>query len=153
MGTRPSGGAPGESEWQALESEHRQLEQCAERVGMALGGLAEGHGEVRDTLVLLREFRTRLHDHLASEEGKRILERAARNAPRFLERVETLRGEHAELRRRVDALKDEAEGAREEDWPDVYGRFVELRRLLRAHEAAENDLVQRAYLEDIGGPG
>jgi len=33
----------------------------------------------------------------------------------------------------------------------VYSEFVSFRRVLRDHEQAENEVMQRAYLEDLGG--
>ena len=98
----------------------------------------------------LEEFRRRLLRHFAAEERSGILERAAAFEPRFARRVERLRREHRQLRELADRLVAEAAGTGR---VRIHARFVAFRRLLRDHEQAEGEVLQRAYLEDLGGSG
>ena len=142
--------------WQSIESQHEALGHFVERVERLLSRLAEGspgEGEGVTARRLVRELQVRLFEHLATEERNRILERAAAAAPRFHERVDRLLAEHRDLRDRMNLLAADIEAVDGEAWQPLHVRFVELRRTLRKHETAENDLLHRAYREDIGGPG
>ena len=140
----------------SLQSEHAALRSSARRVEALLATLADtaperaGEAEVREIQRQLGYFRRQLLDHLAHEERSGILELAVAAAPRFHRRVERLRGQHVELRERIDALVEEAAGT---DWVRVHAHFVAFRRVLVTHDRAENNVVQRAYLEDLGGRG
>jgi uncharacterized protein (UPF0335 family) len=137
--------------WQGVDSEHQALDRIVDRVEAMLGRLARGQkGEEAKVRGLVGELRARFFEHLDGEEANRILEQAATVAPRFAGRVDRLLGEHDDLRARMRALVAGADG---EGWTGLHARFVEFRRVLRAHERAENDVVQRAYLEDLGGMG
>jgi len=151
--TRGTQGRESQSRWQGIESEHRALERVVERVEALLGRLAKGRAQPGEEVKaggLVEELRGRLFEHLEAEETNRILEQAATVAPRFAEWVDRLLGEHDDLRAHTRAL---VAGTGSGDWTALHARFVEFRRVLRAHERAENEVVQRAYLEDIGGPG
>lgn len=145
----------GRSELRSLRSGHAQLDACAERVEAALAAFAEAAapGDPEPVWQLLRELQARLLEHLATEERSRILERATRFAPRFLEQGDRLLGEHADLRAMAGALVGDEAGTAGGDWAEVQSRFVALRDALRHHEAAEDELIQRAYTEETGGSG
>jgi len=131
--------------------EHAALRVSARRLESLLGSMARGRPERRETVIaqsLLATFRLRLFDHLTSEEGNRVLERAAAMEPRFGRRIERLRRQHAELRDHLDALVVEASRA---DWTRTHVGFVAFHRALRMHDQVENDVLQRTYLEDSGG--
>lgn len=140
-----------EIHWHRLRSEHATLAEGAERLGTLLGRLAArrpDRAEASRALALLDAFHGRLLDHLEREERAGVLERAAAVEPRFHRRVDQLRGEHGQLRALARAWL--AGGA---DWVVVQERFAAFRRLLDAHERQENEVLQRAYTEDLGGRG
>jgi len=141
----------GEGGWRELESEHETLAAAAARLDEELGRLAAQGAEVAagpEAEALAEAFRGRLLAHLESEERSGILERAAAREPRLDRRVQALCEQHAELRERVDGLVAEAAASTPRL---LHERFVAFRRFLGAHERAENDVLHRAYLEDLGG--
>jgi len=142
-----------ESSPRPLWAEHQALAASAERVELALrtlsvGGAGPATGPLAQDLV--DEFRRRLLHHFDLEERGRLLEGVAVAEPRFERRVAKLRSEHTELRLRVAELEAEVVDG---GWTVVHARFLAFRRDLAVHEQAENELLQRAHLEDIGGRG
>lgn len=145
---RSDGSAP-----HPLFAEHQALAASAERVELALRTLAVGGaGPATGPLaqVLLDEFRRRLLRHFELEEDGGLLEDLAADEPRFARPVAKLRSEHAAFRLRVAELEAEVVDG---GWTVVHARFLAFRRDLAVHERAENELLQRAHLEDIGGRG
>jgi len=144
-----------DSERRPLRSQHAVLGAYATRIDALLGTLGKGtpagEGELEARL-LLDIFRRQLLEHFAFEEENGVLEQAAASAPRFARRIDGLRSQHVELRARIEALvpRRENDGV---GWARLHESFVAFRRTLLAHEQAENDLLQRAYLEDLGGGG
>jgi hypothetical protein len=143
------------SERDLIRSDHRALRACAERLDGELARLAAGNGAAEATVrSLLEEFRGRLLRHLSAEEQSGILEQAANAEPRLARRAEELRLQHEDLRRSATQLAaGPGEGAVAVDWAGFWTRFVSFREVLERHEQAENDILQRAYLEDLGGGG
>ena len=138
---------------QRIRSEHASLGLCVERLDDLLERLACGSADASDgadVLLLLDDFRQRLFAHLHREETTGVLERALVVAPHFARRVERLRHEHRDLRQLADGLVAQAGGG---DWTLTRRCFVAFRDVLRAHEQGENEVLQRAYLEDLGGSG
>lgn len=144
-------GSAGGSAGQAVYSEHAWLRAEVFSIESRLEALVRGHGEPRAATVLrslLSRFEERLAGHLTKEEESRVLERAAELEPRFAPKAEALLGEHGVIRGAVREVVHAAEGGR---WPEVLQRFEGLRRTLLRHEQAENELISRALLEDVGG--
>ncbi len=146
----PTGSA---SEWRAIESEHMALGAFAERLRERLRTVAIDAPTEAALLELkrgLEEFRGRLVAHLGSEERSGVLERAAAAEPRFHRRWQRLQREHRDLRQGMDAVVSLVAKLA---WVEVRSRFEALSDALRAHERDENEMLQRVYLEDIGGRG
>lgn len=144
--------SPTVSELSSLDMEHADLAARAARIESLLAGLrgrADGP-QIAEVRRLLDEFQRRLMDHLAAEEQGGYLERAAVVAPRFHRKTEMLLEQHTVLREWIGALVREPE---EGGWAASYVAFCEFRQVLREHERAETDVLQRAYLEDLGGHG
>lgn len=145
---RSEGSAP-----QSLWTEHQALAASAERVELALRTLSiGGAGPATGPLAqdLLDEFRRRLLRHFQLEEQGGLLDGLVAAEPRFERRVAKLRSDHVEFRLRVAELEAEVVDG---GWAVVHARFLVFRRDLAVHEQAENELLQRAHLEDIGGRG
>ena len=139
----------------AIRSDHRALSACAghldREISMLASGAGSNDGQVR---FLLEEFRRRLLSHLDAEERSAILERAASHEPRFARRVAELRLQHEELRRIVTELATAAPAAAvEASWSEFRARFGAFRQTLDEHERGENEILQSAYLDDLGGRG
>ncbi len=139
----------------ALESEHASLRSLAEGLERRLASLARAGRSVdgaaeTESRAALSVFRRQLVDHFAHEEEGGLLDLAAATAPRLADRIEGLRAQHDELRARVDALVDEAAA---DAWERLAERFAALRGDLLEHERVENEMMQSAYLEDLGGRG
>jgi hypothetical protein len=95
----------------------------------------------------VRELRHHLAEHFMWEESGGYLDSVTKRRPELSERVAELRNQHAEFLRLFDAALRSPE-------------LAELRRVtsevltgLRAHEAAENELVHEAAVEELGVAG
>ena len=140
-----------EAETHSIESDHRALGAAAARLDALLGACTAGAASAPSQVpLLLEQFHRLLVAHLGAEERSGVLERAAIAEPRFEQRIGQLLSEHDELRRRAGAL---AAGPDGEGWVGFHARFVAFRSLLDLHEQAENDILHRAYFEDLGGRG
>jgi hypothetical protein len=140
-----------EAEWDLFRSEHTELFASADALGARLGRCSGGAmrpAGATELRAFLDSFRRRLLDHLAAEECDGMFDLAVAAAPRFERHVERLRSEHEALRAGLAALGADAFTG---SWQQFQLRFTEFRRALRAHEVVENEVMQRAYLEDLGG--
>ncbi|MGH0035386.1 MAG: hemerythrin domain-containing protein [Myxococcota bacterium] len=148
---------PAERAWSQLLDEHATLGTRAERLEDLLACIAEGEPPPTGWTALQEQvdaFRVELIEHLAREERDGVLEAAVAVQPRFARRMARLRQEHMDLRSRIEGITQrctESPGRR--DWAAVHTRFVAFRMILGDHERAENDILQSAYLEDLGGRG
>ena len=73
-------------------------------------------------------------------------------APRFHRQVEALRKQHAGFALeigRIATLAQMASGGAE-SWQAVGRDFTAFAETLRAHEEAESEIMQSAFLEDLG---
>ena len=85
------------------------------------------------------------------EEGGYLAEALA-VAPRFSRRATDLRAGHGAFVRRIGAIVKQAEAASDErvEWEDVLSEFRQLTLDLLAHEEAEADILESAFLDDFG---
>ncbi len=92
--------------------------------------------------------------HFAAEEGEGHLEQALQMAPRFANQAERLRRDHGNLMREIRELRELARNAGHdrEAWVVVYRSYDSFAEKLELHDQAENEIMTRAVLEDIG-PG
>jgi RNA polymerase-binding transcription factor DksA len=104
------------------------------------------------SLVMLLDLGRELPEHFALEEKDGHLAAALSAAPRYHRKATTLRKEHAKLCEMVHALLDRARQA--ENCPDAWGEIEQALRdlsiALFAHEEAENDIMESAFLDDLG---
>ena len=106
---------------------------------------------------ILMPLRTTLHRHFTAEEEGPFAKDFPEAFPHLAGKLEDLMGEHRDLMDRIDHLLREVNESSERAGKaevqrirkDVHA-FIEA---IRVHEAAENNLLQDAYLEDIGGSG
>lgn len=109
--------------------------------------------DVAGALTLLRDLGRHLPMRFEKEERGGHLAEALAAAPRFSRRATGLMQQHADFSRRIDALVKEAEqaGRSRAAWGAVRDSFRELALDLLAHEQAESDIVESAFLDDLGG--
>lgn len=103
----------------------------------------------------LAELRDQLAMHFALEEAYGYFEDPVVVAPQLDARAGPLRDEHSGLYERVSELVEYVEteqygGRLASAAPQIVERFREFDRQLQHHESQENELILRAYSDDIG---
>ena len=138
--------------------EHRELMALITELGdRASKGSDSGEHWSGDLAEILTQLRTTLHQHFTAEEEGPFATEFPETFPQLAGRLEDVLGEHRDLMDRVDHLLREVHEASEQATAEEVQQirkdvrtFIEA---IRAHESAENLLLQEAYLEDIGGRG
>ena len=138
--------------------EHRELMALITDLGeRASKGADSGEHWSEDLADILARLRTTLHQHFASEEEGPFATEFPASFPQLADRLEDILGEHRDLMERVDQLTREVNEASEKATAEEVAAIREDVRAfieaIRAHESAENSLLQQAYIEDIGGRG
>lgn len=99
----------------------------------------------------LREI---LDSHFTDERQGELYGEMPARFPQFAGRLDSLEAEHAELLSRTDELRRRAAqlGPHSEVFRlrELNGRLQLLAAILRRHEAEENELLMRAYWDDVG---
>ena len=103
----------------------------------------------------MAELEACLLSHFQLEETGGYMSEALRLAPRYHARAEDLREQHETLTCQMRALCElvEISGPSREAWCELERRLARFGRELLAHERAENELMSRILLEDIGTAG
>lgn len=124
-------------------AEHRRLRE-----------LTHDLEEIADLPQLLRrlgEFRAVLVTHFLQEEAAGGLYDTVRAmAPRQIGRLDQLQREHAQLLAQVDGVSSAARACLEGPVAQVLERARALARRVRAHEAAEDDVLLDTLYTDLG---
>ncbi|NMC21227.1 MAG: hypothetical protein GYA33_12505 [Thermogutta sp.] len=130
--------------------EHERIEALLEEVDAALG---KRDRPTKEVIRLLSELPVHLEAHFAFEEAGRFFDEGMLRAPHLRPKADKILAEHAPLVEAAKSLAADA-AANEQSAPDwwerVRDRFLALKNDLSRHEHAENDLVQEAYVQDIG---
>jgi DnaK suppressor protein len=105
------------------------------------------------TLALLADLSRQLPERFQIEESGGYLAEALAAAPRFSNRATRLVRQHGDFSRRILGITKEAESAAESDqaWTQIHLHFRHLSLDLLAHEQAEADILESAFLDDLGG--
>lgn len=153
MGSHPAGGLrPGaEARAEDLARIGHQHHEILGRIE-ALEASLDGSGDWNEGVTrAIQDLAGVLAEHLDLEERIGFVTMAAQNAPRLSARADDLGDQHVLLRRQIERIVELSRG----DGPgtrrvvaDAFGRFAAN---LRAHEALEGELLQTAYLDDLGG--
>jgi hypothetical protein len=132
---------------------HRELHRGVEAVEKGISAALPANDVAAwcDLPKLLQELRAHLKQHFAEEDEGGVLEEALSRLPRLAPEFSVVERQHAPLLRQMDELAQKAQngGLTLDQWrslADEFGRFVYA---LRAHEAAENRIVDEAF--DHGG--
>lgn len=134
----------------------RMLENVDVLLERVVARLAEGDasGQSRAAVMLLLDHLGRgLRLHFDHEERDGSLVRALEVAPRFHRRANSLRAEHSNFLACAADLQRHAQRADRsaQRWRSVRDGFSALRGALADHERAENEIVQSAWHDDLGG--
>ncbi len=108
-------------------------------------------GEVRNHIAgRLSQLQSELAEHFAEEERGGFVPHAAALAPRLTLRARRVLSQHDLLR--VELSKVVSTLARgTADWGQVREGFEAFTALLLEHEERENELINEAHLDDLGG--
>jgi RNA polymerase-binding transcription factor DksA len=104
------------------------------------------------TMALLSELSRQLPERFSVEERDGYLTEALDVAPRFSRQATALMRQHAEFSQRIRAIVKEAEAALEsaDEWLGVRDHSHQLCLDLITHEQAECDIIESAFLDDMG---
>lgn len=113
---------------------------------------AERHEPAHRLISLLSALKERVEAHLQDEETSDMFGDLRRRAPHRSDYIERLEAEHAEMRDKLRGLLKLVETSTLDSatWDAAEHQFRDFSNQLTHHEAAENDLVQRVYDEDLG---
>ncbi len=142
---------------QHLQIRH-SLKTLSELIESVVVGCALGEALGPDwavALIVLEDLKRDLPEHFALEERDGHMVSAIAVAPRFHRNAAQLIAQHADFCDRLTLLLSHAReaGTSFQSWARVQQDFFRLSADLLEHERAENDLISRAYNEDIGTPG
>jgi hypothetical protein len=134
-----------------IVGQHASLRRDLQSIAALFATHSFGVAEQRAAAVLLCDLCRELDRHLSCEEP--VLAFAVEHAPQWARRADALRAEHVSLRESTWALARAAEAAANDAaaWAGIRSTFVALHERLLAHEHAESDVIQSAYLDDLGG--
>lgn len=126
--------------------EHRRLHGLLRdaRRALAADGLRKSPTECAD---VLRRVRDELKSHFAEEEGGGCLAEAVSRCPALSAEVQTIEAQHPALLLRLERLLAEVAecDSSAQCRVETLLAFDDLLRELRAHEAAENNILRRGF--------
>lgn len=137
-----------------LRAEHRQLHAEIRRIKNAFFDDVGHHRQPGELLRELSALNDELRRHFAEEEEGGCLEEAVSHCPGVAHEADDLQREHPALLKGLEhiiaALKTNNSG---DAPPEVRQEFDDFTKLLLAHEAAENKVMQRAFGVTVNGDG
>jgi len=129
----------------------RHINDLAERLESVSGPTREGQGHF-DVAGRLGRLQEEIAQHFADEERVGFVPKALKRAPQLSERASRIISQHDLLRlglaHAIDTL-----GLEHSSWEDVRRDFESFTVALREHERRENELINEAMLDDLGGGG
>jgi hemerythrin len=129
--------------------DHRELHGLVEAIEKGIGAALTANDVAAwsELPKLLQELRTHLQKHFAEEEAGGVLEEAMSRLPRLAHEVAAVERQHAPLLRLINQLAQRAQngGLTVDQWRSLADGFGRFAYALRAHEAAENRIVEEAF--------
>jgi hemerythrin len=131
----------------AFDAEHRELNHLVQETRQFVIHMPFSGETAEQSRHVLSRLRAHLEHHFAQEEQGGYLEEALVHAPRYSSHASRLLAQHPVMLGRVsDVLTLAGSGDfTEARWPKVQQEVSKLLKELLAHEAGENQLVQRAF--------
>jgi len=108
-----------------------------------------------DFIWQLRDFNNELLKHFDLEEEGGFMAEVLKVAPHTEHKVQALKDEHKKIIADVDKLLAELKSVSEknaEKMSHIRTSINEIIMVLHSHESAENQLMQKAYYREYGGP-
>ena len=140
-----------------IHEEHKYLKQEMQKIrGMMNCDVSEKDFSKwrMDFIWILRDFFNDLQKHFDLEEEGGFMNEIITFAPRHVNAIERLEAEHliitGKLNGIIGSLK-KMDTLKQDQMAAVCGHVEELLTLLAEHEAAESDIIETAYLQDLGG--
>jgi hypothetical protein len=139
-----------------IKEDHHELRQLLREADQHLAVPRVPQGGPQRLVDLLARLRDRVAMHFSLEESFGYFDDALTVAPRLSKRAEVLRAQHQTLFLDCCGLVERAERLlyHESHHGTLRGlaeAFVAFEVRLRRHEAAENELIMQAFMEDVGG--
>lgn len=133
-----------------VRTEHRELQALIHRARRALAIAARSlwrEVTIPSLVEVLKDLHDHMERHFEQEETDGYLEEALIQAPRFTHQAECLLRQHPQMLKQMDEIL--AEVPRCHHRPDLWSQFElharEMLQQLLTHEAAENQILERAY--------
>lgn len=132
---------------QHLLAQHRSLDGllCEARADLiALHG-PDADARPGDVAAVLRRIGDAIAHHFSEEEAGGCMEEAVLQCPKLSAQAKLVEAEHAELLATIDALIAQVESPQRvaRDWLAFEQAFEVFYNKMRAHEAAENELIRQ----------
>lgn len=133
-----------------VRSEHRELQGLVHQVRRALAVAARAGWRdltVSPLVETLKQLQGYMEHHFAQEEAGGYLDEALIQAPRFSHEAERLMRQHPQLLQQVRELLVEIPGCQQRPalWCGFEAHAHAALQQVLAHEAAENQILERAY--------
>ena len=141
-----------ETKHELLAQVQRDHEELREMLGIVSRTLSRRESSVPAVVEALTRLGRDVAQHFSDEESAGLFSDIESRAPRMADRVAELRAEHQRL---ADAIADlqnvAARGDGSDAWWEQVGRAYQVfSKELMHHESYENELLLRAYTDDIG---
>lgn len=135
-----------QQEHQRISAAAKEVKDLVERPVSPREGDSGWMNSVRDSLLSLDSH---LKTHFAFEEFGGFMEEVVSVSPNSSPQVERLKQEHQTIHAECDKLCRMASGGSQQT-SELRKGTLHLLELLNRHERAENDLVQRVLMDDLG---
>jgi hypothetical protein len=141
---------------QEIKEDARELWSQFQRLEVCLLVESPPRMSRRQLYAALTQLRDQLAMHFALEEAYGYFEDAIEVAPWLSMKADSLRGEHDNFYDEACQLVDQAEQLLHREVPgrllaELVDRFGQFYEGFQKHESAENQLIQQAFNEDMGG--
>ena len=104
----------------------------------------------------LRDFRNHCLKHFDFEELGGFMKDVLNDSPESIKIVKKLEDDHSNIIKELDGILDDLKLLEEKEdtkLEEIKGNVKHLIIRLKAHEKAENDLIQKVYSQEYGYPG
>lgn len=138
-----------------VENDHKALLKALNELETAFDEPDTGHfNEWKlERLWQLRDFLNQLQKHFDLEESGGFNERMSQTAPHLVARIEHLEEDHLKITSDLIHIIDVVKSVHKADSPKmdrIRLRVGELVTFIRDHEAAETDIIQEAFYQEMG---
>ncbi len=134
--------------------EHRRITNVLQRIEQWVVEPKTGAGWSGELGGMLEELQGLLKEHFGGEAEAKLFEQTIASAPHLTTQLTKLAKEHSQILQAFRAALEQAQKLDSGDQEQVRGlqRKVQLAlATLRRHESEENEIIMRAYWEDMGG--